>query len=174
MPASHVALLWLHLAVAAWFDVRERRIPNALIVSGLAQAYAVALFDGGVPDAGRAVLGAAVGMLAFAPLFAFRLIGAGDAKLMGVVGAFAGAPALLPIIFYTVLAGGVLGIAALALNRAAASPLVHLREALFAHGGHGHGARPVRRPAPVRKSAAVLPYALAIAAGVVCWALTRG
>lgn len=165
-------MLGFHLAAAVWFDLRERRIPNPLIVSGLLSGLALALINAGPSGLGTALLGAGTGMIALVPFFLLGVLGAGDAKLMGVIGSFTGAPALLPIGFYTVLAGGVLGLAVLIATGSGLSALASVKHLMFAAGLRAQNAPIALRDAE-RKPAARLPYAIAIAAGVACWTLTR-
>ena len=105
MHATLILLLLL-LVVACWFDWRERRIPNGLIVSGMVAFAVAAMIDGGVAALLNAFAGFLAGLLVLLPFFALRLVGAGDVKLMAVVGGFTGAKALLPIVLYTFIAAG--------------------------------------------------------------------
>lgn len=95
------------MAAAAISDLRSRRIPNQLIVTGLVlgltfQALAgwPALL-GGLASAGAALL---LGVL----LFAIGAMGAGDGKLMAVTGAFLGPQLTLVALLTAAVAGGVL------------------------------------------------------------------
>lgn len=166
-------LLLLVLFAAIWFDVRERRIPNRLVVLGMAVATAMGVVSGGLSGLMTALLGLGAGLLPLLPFFVFRLVGAGDVKLMAVVGAFTGAPALAPITFYVFIAGGLLGLVAVVAARSGSQMLQNLRLVLFAVSARTAGAR-----VPVAdlglKSAARIPYALAIASGVLCWMLIGG
>ncbi len=84
------------VAVLAWFaalcvyDIRDRRLPNALTVWGAAAVLAVALATGRGPAAlaGAVALGACY---LVAHLFAPRAMGAGDVKLAVGAGALTGA-----------------------------------------------------------------------------------
>jgi prepilin peptidase CpaA len=93
------------LAVAS--DVRTRRIPNVLTVSGLGVALALRAIIG--VDA--FVAGLAGGVIALGltlPLVMLGGLGGGDSKLLVAVGAFLG-PAGLPMaLLVTALVGGVM------------------------------------------------------------------
>jgi prepilin peptidase CpaA len=103
-----VALLVL-LLVAAVYDVRYRRIPNWLTMSGLGAAL---ILNGtiGPPQAGVAFalkgFGLAFGV--YLLLHLLRAMGAGDVKLMGAVGAMAGWQRWLGIFLVTAIVGGVM------------------------------------------------------------------
>ena len=84
-------------AFVASSDIRFRRIRNALVVAGLVGALVAAALDRnsfGI-SLTQSLVGAAVGLLCFIPLFALRVMGAADVKIFAVLGAWCGAPALL-------------------------------------------------------------------------------
>ena len=172
MTSTAMALLWLHLAAAVFLDLRERRIPNPLIVSGLLGGMAVSFIHGGLPGLGTAALGAVAGMLSLIPFFLLGVLGAGDAKLAGVVGTFTGPAALLPIGFYTVLAGGLLGMVVLLATGGVGSGFANVRQQLLAITLRAQGVPIGLADAPHTRTAR-LPYAIAIAIGVAIWAATR-
>ncbi len=165
--------LALMLLAAAWYDLRERRIPNRLVLAGLVLGPAFGLLDGGLPGVGESLLGAGAGLLVLLPFYAFRLVGAGDAKLMAVVGGFTGTSALLPITLFTFIAGGLLGLFVLLTTHTTSVAVANVRHILYAASLRAHGV-PIRVGELGLKTAARLPYALAIASGVACWLATRG
>lgn len=110
IPLSALVLL------AAGRDLAEHTIPNQLIGAGLLLAVAAHLWSGS--PAWTPLAGLAVGVLPLLPLYLARGMGAGDVKLMGVVGAFAGPALALQIVLATCLAGGVLSLGYLSAARA--------------------------------------------------------
>lgn len=168
-----ISLLLAILTTACWFDIRQRRIPNLLIIIGLAAASLAAAITGGLPGILDALTGIAVGLLALLPFFALRLVGAGDVKLVGVVGGFLGVGALPQVLLITFIAGGVLALVSIFLARSSAQALDNLRLAfttvLARAGGDGVSVQDLGL-----KSASRVPYALAIASGVAYWLLTGG
>lgn len=86
-------------ALATWFDLRERRIPNWLCVAafvvGLALHWREALAGGGLAA------------LIYGALFMLGAVGAGDAKLMIALGGLAGPMPWLLIFAYSAVAGGI-------------------------------------------------------------------
>lgn len=104
-PAFPVFALVLGVAVVT--DLRDRRIPNVVTVTGLFAAVLLeAVFERAAPTSALAGAGFAL-VLGFA-LFALGGIGAGDAKLFAAVGAFVGPQGVLVAIIYGGLAGGVI------------------------------------------------------------------
>lgn len=106
---SVVLLIGLLLA-AAWSDIRRLQIPNTIVFSGILSALALALYAGGVLALGRSLAGALLGMSCLLPFFALRMMGAGDVKLMAMVGAFLGPVAAVGATLATMLAGGVVSV----------------------------------------------------------------
>ena len=172
VPLS-VPLLMLLLLAAAVTDLRSRRIPNTLVLSGICLAlgsHALALVAGLTPLAGAhwwaPLAGLSVGLLALMPLYLVRALGAGDLKLLAMVGAFVGAPTVLIVALYTLLAGGLLSLAVMLGRGVATHTLRNLRYlmtdwALRVRSGQGLAM------APLATTAARLPYAVAISAGTV-------
>lgn len=95
---------------ATYWDLRERRIPNALTLPALG----LALCLHGATQAGQGLLLSFLGALAagamLLPGYFLRATGAGDVKLLMAVGAFLGLPAALMAGLLSLIVGGVLGI----------------------------------------------------------------
>jgi prepilin peptidase CpaA len=105
-----VVLIVLVLA-AAVYDVRYRRIPNWISVSGAAVGLALNSFlYGGVPGLVFSLRGLALGFGAYFLLYAIRAMGAGDVKLMGAVGSLVGWQDWFGIFLVTAILGGVLAV----------------------------------------------------------------
>lgn len=161
-------MLVLLVAIAVVYDLRERRIPNWLVLCGGVLALGAALFGGGLMAFGKAMLASLLGVAAFFPFFMVRLVGAGDAKLFGMVGSFVGLPGLLPVLFYTVLVGGVIGVLAILFSGTASRFLQNLKLILVFLVYRAEGSE-VSLNGIASQSAARIPYAVAIAAGVLIW-----
>jgi prepilin peptidase CpaA len=153
MPTwTAAAVLAALLGAACWTDLRTRRIPNALVVSGAAAGLGLqamlpagqglfAAHAAGAIGAPAALAALALLGLAGLLLWRARLFGAGDAKLLAAVGVYVGPAGALPLLLGTLVSGGALALLAL-----------------------------------MRRSATRLPYALAIAAGSathIGWSLLR-
>jgi prepilin peptidase CpaA len=110
-PQKVEMVLIVLLLAAAVFDVRYRRIPNWLTVSGVVLGVALNAFIG-PPEAGLvfSLMGLAVGFGVYAALYSLRAMGAGDVKLMAAVGAMVGWERWFGIFFITALIGGVMAV----------------------------------------------------------------
>jgi prepilin peptidase CpaA len=105
--ALALILVWL----AAWIDLRTRRIPNLITIPGALLGLAVSPFAGGLDGLQTALAGLAVGMAVMLPGYWLRSTGAGDVKLMGAVGALVG-PWLVAVTFVVAaLTGAAIGVA---------------------------------------------------------------
>ena len=96
--------------IAGWTDWRSRRIPNWLTVPGFAIGIAVNTLAWGWSGAKSSLLGAALGLGLLLPFVLVRSLGAGDWKLMGAIGAFAGWRNLLTILVAAMLVNGLIAL----------------------------------------------------------------
>lgn len=165
---SCLATLSLWFAAIVWFDLRERRIPNAWVAAGMGCGLAIqvlapagsGLFDaswGGI-GALQSTLGLLEGLALFMPLYLLRFVGAGDVKLLAMSGVWLGPQMLLGAALLSLLAGGVLSVAAMIATRSSREVLGNVRMLLL------HPSAAAALPA-LSSRRARLPYALAIAAG---------
>lgn len=98
-------------AAAGWTDLRSRRIPNWLTVPGLALGVASNALLGGWSGLKASLLGAGLGLLLLLPFVLLRSLGAGDWKLAGALGAFAGPGLLVDLLLGSVFVAGVMALA---------------------------------------------------------------
>lgn len=108
MPIILSLVLFALALIAGVVDIRARRIPNWLVLTGLSLGITLNSLIFGWFGLKLALSGAG---LAFAVYFAFyllRAMGAGDVKLMAAVGALAGPKGWLAIFFFTAIAGGII------------------------------------------------------------------
>ena len=134
------------VAAAAWTDLRTRRIPNWIPVTGAV----IGVIFGGLSS----LAGAALGFGIFIVLYIAGGMGAGDVKLFSAVGALVGPQALIVVFIFTGLVGG---IAAIALSASRGQ----LRETFTKASVLAVGFRTVPTLDSLR-----LPYGAVIAAGV--------
>ncbi|WP_338760069.1 prepilin peptidase [Massilia sp. METH4] len=163
-------LLSVLLGLAVWHDLRARRIPNAIVFPGALAGLALhALLPAGsglfgTPMGSLGILsalgGLALGLAILLPMYVFRLMGAGDVKLLAMVGAFAGHGDILAVGIAALLAGGVLALAVAAAQGILGRVLNNTWQTLL-HAGLTHMRDGMALPDPSGR----LPYAVAIAAG---------
>ena len=115
MTGTHALLFDGALAIVVLFaaicDLRTRRIPNWLTVSGVLVGLAINVWSSGWSGTLASSAGMGLAMLVYLPLFAIRALGAGDVKLMAAVGAIAGPFPWFCIFVATCLVGGLLALA---------------------------------------------------------------
>ena len=122
-----VMLPWLLLLliVAAGFDLRQRRIPNAIPLCILLIAIALLLLAPGAAFAsgwGAGLAGLGLGAVLMLPGYLARALGAGDVKRMAAVGFALGWPLALPLVLATALAMGLLALLAWLTGRRGRQP----------------------------------------------------
>jgi prepilin peptidase CpaA len=139
--------------VAGYFDLRFRRIPNALTYGALIVTLAATAFAG-LTATVIAFVTFAIVILAGSVLHGRGWIGGGDIKLLGVGAAAFGVPACFAVGVAVALAGGVLSVVVALRERRLRAVLETVKRSAFT-------GTPVIPQAGYRR----IPYALAIAAG---------
>jgi len=164
MDPAVVALTVL-LAAASIADLRARRIPNLLIGFGLCIGFGLAWSAMGLTGLWFALKGAATGFALFFPLFLLRAFGAGDVKLMMVVGSLVGAEDALVIALIALVAGGALGLASSVATRRLRGMLANLKATLFALAS-----RDFELASGLAQATAYrVPFAIAVLIGAMAW-----
>ncbi|MES3009471.1 MAG: prepilin peptidase [Pseudomonadota bacterium] len=95
-----IMLVFTWCVAIAWSDWQSRRIPNSLVAAGLTVAVLGLVFQGQTLFGSSPLLsltGAAGGLLLMLPLYATRVMAAGDVKLFAAIGALFGFWGLLPV-----------------------------------------------------------------------------
>jgi prepilin peptidase CpaA len=112
LPLELVSLLALTtlLVLAGWHDWRMRLIPNTLVLWGLLTALVLSMTPRGI-GLMSAMLGGMTGFLVFLLLHLFKMVGAGDVKLVTAVGMFVGWPDMAKVCLAILIAGGLLSVA---------------------------------------------------------------
>ncbi len=152
--AWSIQIVLIGLVVAAAFsDLRTRRIPNWISVTGAAFGFVLQFWLGGLHGAALSLAGLGLGLAIFIPLHILGGMGAGDVKLFSAVGALTGPQPLIIVFVFTALLGGIAAIA-LAVSRG------RLRETLERTGSLMLGVRTAAGPDSLR-----LPYGAVIAGG---------
>lgn len=104
-------------AAAVICDLYGRKIPNTLITAGLITAAAYQWSSKGPPGLWQFAGGALVPLLVLGILHYFRMLGAGDIKLLMMSGGFFGAAGSLKCIFLSFLVAGGYSLAVLIKHR---------------------------------------------------------
>lgn len=169
-----IALVMLVIA-AAVIDVQSYRIPNWLTVGGMLLGLAWNTAVAPAPFTGFlwALGGLAVGLVALLPFYALRVMGAGDVKLMAMVGAFLGLPAILLAILFTFVAGGIVAVT-FALSQKSARRLAGNVGEITRNVAFGlmSGVRPAL-PLAATPSVGKLPYGISIAIGTTAYVVAQ-
>jgi len=161
---KYLLLCALTLAtVGAVKDFRGQRIPNWLTYSGLFVALVVRTGLNGWPGlkGGLASMLLAGGI--FLLLFLIGAMGGGDVKLMAAVGAWVGLAQVGTLLIMSALAGGLLAVGYVLVNKKMLESLRNMLELLRHHVAEGLAPHPILN---VRQEGTLrLPYGLAIAIG---------
>ena len=114
MSEMSAIILGAGLGIAAFIDIRSRRVPNELTFGLASCGTALATFH--VSDIGvmTALGGLAAGLLMMMPGYVIGATGAGDVKLFAAACTFLGPSRGLTAFMWTLIAGGVLALAAAA------------------------------------------------------------
>jgi prepilin peptidase CpaA len=167
-------ILTLLLTVAAISDYRVHRIPNWLVLSGalFGVIYNTVLAPSPYANILFPLAGLGLGLLLFLPLYLIRAMGAGDVKLLAMVGAFLGPGDTFLAALASMIVGGVLSIM-FVLVRGTARRLLHNLSSLFQLGllSVAGGSKP-NLQIEVDRSAGKLPYGVAIAIGTIGYLIT--
>jgi prepilin peptidase CpaA len=153
--------------VGCWTDVQSRRIPNVLTFGSALGAFAYYLVVDGLAGVGWSIGGWALGVLIWFPMFLLRGLGGGDIKLLGALGAWLGPVLAIWLALYAALAGGVFALAVMLHRGYVRKTLANVWGLLVYWRVAGMRPHPALSLDSPSSSAARLPYALPIAAGLV-------
>ncbi|EEG78400.1 A24 family peptidase [Dethiobacter alkaliphilus] len=172
-------VLILFVALAAYFDVRQRRIPNKITFPIMIVGLVIYGFLEGLPGIAFGFTGLLSGLFVFFIPFALGGMGAGDVKMTAAVGALMGMQFVLHSAIFTIFAGGIMAIGYLIAHKRLLSGLKNvvgmIARPLLAMLAIRFRNPLINRfsvyftPSPVEKKeeAIYLPYGVAIAAGAV-------
>lgn len=94
--------------IAGWTDLRSRRIPNWLTVSGFALGIILSSFFQGWGGLKTSLLGALLGLGFLLPFVLLRSLGAGDWKFAGALGTFVGPGLLTDLLIASIFVAGLM------------------------------------------------------------------
>lgn len=161
-----VLVLIVLLTVAVATDLKNHRIPNFLLWPALSLALMLHMTSGGINGLFVSGAGLMLGVAMLLPLYSVGGMGAGDVKLLGIVGGLIGPAGALIAGVATMIGGALFGIIFIVWR--CIWPRIELRE-VQALGPLGKQTGSVLRlrSANGRMPVAYIPYAPAIAAGTV-------
>jgi prepilin peptidase CpaA len=166
-----IATLTLTL-LAGSLDWRSRRIPNWLTVPGFLLGIALHAVLSGWRGALFAVEGAGLALAILLIPVLMRLLGAGDWKLMGAVGAFVGPVMLLFVLVASVLVSGVMAVFHVLAKQRVKETLRNMK--VLVRGVWAFGLKANPKASLDTPGSLKLPYGVAVAAGtVVCFCAAR-
>lgn len=148
MSDSLLAAAWWHhwpyvavaavLIAAAWTDVRQGKIPNAVTYPGVLLGLVGHTIAGGLSGDGElriGLAGAAIGLaVGFLPLLAAWQaggVGGGDAKLMAAVGALVGWKFTLAAMVYGLVIAALMALAVIVARRITRQTLARIWRSVF-------------------------------------------
>ena len=106
----HNTLAYLFIipgVIAIAYDVRTRRIPNALVFTGMIMGLLLGVIDGAFRDH---TLGFVVATVVGSILWSGHMIGGGDHKLFMAAGAFVGVSRIVSVLGAIAVCGGMLSV----------------------------------------------------------------
>ncbi len=161
----------LILAIAAYIDWKEHRVPNWLTFSawGLGLLFHAVLQ--GWAGLGASLLGSVVGLVTLIVPYALRGMGAGDVKLMAAVGAWVGSVVTLQAFLWIAIVGGVMGMYSIVRSKEIRERLMTLLNA----GSNLFTLKPMDQGQPAQAPRRmILPYGVPIAIGFYAYFLFGG
>jgi len=159
-------VLFILLAAAVATDLKNNRIPNLLLLPALSLALMLHAMNGSIDGLITAAGGLTVGLAMLMPLYAVGGMGAGDVKLLGVVGSFLGPWGAVVAGMATMMAGAVFGIIVIVWKLV--WPVLELHAAQFlSPADTGARTTSVSHSLGRRNRVTHIPYAPAIAAGTI-------
>lgn len=163
-------LLFAALIISAYTDIARGKIYNwctyPTVFLGLAAHYLIGFQAGGLSGLLWSALGLAAGIAIFLLPYRFGLVGGGDVKLMGAVGALQGPNFVILAAFLSAVVGAIFGISVLIWKGRLCGALGNIGGAML-------------KPWKLKEKAAAddtrLPYGLAIALGTFwAWFVAEG
>lgn len=155
---------------AAYTDWRIRKIRNSLLLPTLITGLLWHVITGGLSGFLDALMGGAFPLVLF-PFFVLRMLGAGDIKLLMALGAWLKYQECVTLMIFSILCGGVLALVFMLVRKNGRHRFAQLwlylktcmiRAQLLPYQDFNH-----------IEEGAALPFALAIAGGLVCLGIRR-
>ena len=161
-------MLIVVLLAAAVYDVRYRRIPNWISVSGTLVGLALNSFLYlGAPGLIFALKGLGLGFGMYFLLYMVHAMGAGDVKLMAAVGSLVGWQDWFGIFLITAILGGIMATVLMLMRRRLTTTFWNVGY-ILGEMGHGRAAYVTREELDVKSPKSFgLPHGAVIAVGTI-------
>jgi len=173
MLVFNLLMLSSLIAGAVVYDIRCRRIPNRLVLTGIVIGLFVRTFwdfngesvsmSQSLAVVVSAAMGGLSGLFLFLPFYALRTMGAGDVKLLAMVGVWVGSQTVFWAAVFTLAAGGVLALAFALYSGVLRQVLQNVQAMVMSTTARMQGAPAL--PRSTIQTTGRLPYAVAIACG---------
>lgn len=160
-------ILGFILIACSIYDFLYFRIPNYITFTAIFAAFLIHLIHNGFTGLLYSFVGFLTGFVLILPLYILRMMGAGDVKLMGTIGAALGPNGTIKAFLFSAIAGGIYAVIILALHHAHRVRLLHrfalMLKTLFI-SGHFSYIPPAKEEKRVK-----LCYGVAIATGTISY-----
>lgn len=168
-------ILFALLVIAAVSDYLTYKIPNWLTVSGMlfGLAYSVAVPFSVQHGFLWAFGGLLIGFFTMFPFYGLKVMGAGDVKLMAMVGAYLGVIDTLYAVLFSFIVGGMAALAFAIANKALTRMLVNVKNVgeTFIYSALA-GFRPEAN-IETGKSVGKMPYGICISIGSITYVIAK-
>lgn len=171
LTTATILMLTGIVIIAAVIDIKSKRIPNKLVLAGMILSIIsqVLIEKNGIVEWASGFL---TGFAIFFPFYFLRIMGAGDVKLVAVVGGFVGTVAATKVILFTLVAGGVLAIITAIYTGVLRKTLENVRF-MVTHAAVKALQKESLKIDSLNIATSKMPYGLAIALGTLTY-LTQG
>ena len=159
--------LLLILTICVITDVKSRKIYNKVIYPALLMGFAYHLFTGGWEALGQSFIGFLIGFSLLLIPYMLGGMGAGDVKLLALVGALKGGAFVFESFIYIALIGGVIALGIIIFRSGVLKSLVY---SLLNFRNFGNA----KALFPRGSLTATYPYGVAIAGGAVLCLFFQG
>ncbi|UPR48054.1 prepilin peptidase [Vibrio cyclitrophicus] len=99
--------VWLVMFFISFYDLSENRIPNNLLIILIIVGFSYGFQQVGVKEQ---ILGVVIYFSGGLLLYFLKVMSAGDAKLLGVLGGIFGASAIIDVGYYIIISCGLIGL----------------------------------------------------------------
>ena len=108
LPVFEDLILFCIVLLALISDLKDRKVPNALILFGTCIGFLLSISHYGGDSFISSITAAGIAIALFLPPVIYGLLGGGDVKLFFVIALFEGPISFLEIVLYSSVAGGLI------------------------------------------------------------------